>query len=52
MLYEVITDASRFLEFEPDIDDHTVCGHAHVDGWRVGIITNNGPITPAGAKKA
>jgi len=47
-----VVDASRFLEFEPDIDDHTVCGHAHVDGWRVGIITNNGPITPAGAKKA
>jgi geranyl-CoA carboxylase beta subunit len=47
-----VVDGSRFLEFEPDIDDHTLCGHAHLDGWRVGIITNNGPITPEGAKKA
>jgi len=47
-----IVDGSRFLEFELDIDDHTLCGHAHIDGWRVGIITNNGPITPEGAKKA
>jgi geranyl-CoA carboxylase beta subunit len=47
-----VVDGSRFLEFEPDIDDHTLCGHAHIDGWRVGVITNNGPITPEGAKKA
>jgi geranyl-CoA carboxylase beta subunit len=47
-----VVDGSRFLEFEPDIDDHTLCGHAYIDGWRVGVITNNGPITPNGAKKA
>ncbi|MDH3640984.1 MAG: acyl-CoA carboxylase subunit beta [Gammaproteobacteria bacterium] len=47
-----VVDGSKFLEFEPDIDDHTLCGHAYLDGWRVGIITNNGPITPEGAKKA
>jgi len=30
----------------------TVCGHAAVQGFRVGIITNNGPLDPAGATKA
>ncbi len=47
-----IADGSRFFEFEPVMDAHTVCGHAHVGGWRCGVITNNGPITPEGAKKA
>ena len=47
-----VFDGSRFFEFEPVNDPHTVCGHAHIGGWRCGIITNNGPITPQGAKKA
>ena len=47
-----IVDGSVFMEFEPDIDAHTVCGHVTIDGWRCGIITNNGPITPNGATKA
>ena len=47
-----VFDASKFFEFEPANDQHTVCGHAHIGGWRCGIITNNGPITPQGAKKA
>lgn len=47
-----IVDDSWFMEFQPDMDEHTVCGHACLDGWRIGIITNNGPITPEGAKKA
>ena len=47
-----IVDASRFFEFEPVMDTHTLCGHAYIGGWRCGIITNNGPITPEGAKKA
>ena len=47
-----IADGSRFSEFEPSIDEHTLCGHAFFGGWRCGIITNNGPITPEGAKKA
>ena len=47
-----IVDGSRFNEFEASIDQHTVCGHARIGGWRIGIITNNGPITPEGAKKA
>ncbi len=47
-----IVDDSWFLEFQPDMDEHTLCGHVYLDGWRCGVITNNGPITPAGAKKA
>lgn len=47
-----IVDDSEFFEFEPAFDQQTLCGHAHIGGWRIGIITNNGPITPEGAKKA
>ncbi len=47
-----IADGSRFFEFEPVMDAHTLCGHINIGGWRCGIITNNGPITPEGAKKA
>ena len=46
------SDGSKLFEFEPTVDQHTVCGHVNVGGWRCGIITNNGPITPQGAKKA
>jgi geranyl-CoA carboxylase beta subunit len=47
-----IVDDSWFFEFEPTIDDQTLCGHVYIDGFRCGVITNNGPITPIGAKKA
>ena len=47
-----LVDASEFFEFQSSIDDHTLCGHVHIDGFRCGIVTNNGPITPQGAKKA
>ena len=47
-----VFDDSWFVEFEPVIDSQTLCGHAYLDGFRCGVITNNGPITPAGAKKA
>jgi len=47
-----VSDGSKLFEFEPTVDQHTVCGHVNVGGWRCGIITNNGPITPQGAKKA
>ncbi|MEM7217667.1 MAG: carboxyl transferase domain-containing protein [Pseudomonadota bacterium] len=47
-----VADDSQFFEFQAAIDSHTICGHARIDGWRCGIITNNGPITPQGAKKA
>jgi geranyl-CoA carboxylase beta subunit len=47
-----IVDGSDFLEFKPDYGPATVTGHAAVCGIRVGIITNNGPLDPAGATKA
>jgi geranyl-CoA carboxylase beta subunit len=45
-------DGSEFLDFKPDYGAATVCGHATIGGMRIGIITNNGPIDPAGANKA
>lgn len=47
-----IVDGSDFLEFKPDYGPATVTGHAAVCGMRVGIISNNGPLDPAGATKA
>jgi len=45
-------DDSDFLDFKPDYGVPTVCGHASVQGIPVGIVTNNGPLDPAGANKA
>jgi len=47
-----VVDGSEFLDFKADYGAATVCGHAAIGGMRVGIITNNGPIDPAGANKA
>ncbi len=47
-----VVDGSEFLDFKRDYGPATVCGHAAMGGFRVGIITNNGPIDPAGANKA
>jgi geranyl-CoA carboxylase beta subunit len=47
-----IVDASDFLEFKPGYGNATVTGHAAICGQRVGILTNNGPLDPAGANKA
>ena len=47
-----IVDCSDFLEFKAAYGSETVCGHACVDGHRVGIIGNNGPIMPDGSTKA
>ena len=47
-----IVDDSDFLDFKPDYGAPTVCGHAAVQGQRIGIVTNNGPLDPAGATKA
>ena len=45
-------DDSDFLDFKADYGAATVCGHAAVQGHKVGIVTNNGPLDPAGANKA
>ncbi|MCC6000074.1 MAG: acyl-CoA carboxylase subunit beta [Pararhodobacter sp.] len=47
-----IVDGSEFDETGPDFGAATVCGQAGIRGHRVGIITNNGPLDPAGANKA
>jgi geranyl-CoA carboxylase beta subunit len=46
-----VVDGSDWLEFKPDYGPATVCGYAAITGFRVGIITNNGPIDPAGSIK-
>jgi geranyl-CoA carboxylase beta subunit len=45
-------DDSDFLDFKADYGMATVCGHAAVQGHRVGVVSNNGPLDPAGATKA
>jgi geranyl-CoA carboxylase beta subunit len=47
-----IVDGSRFLEFKAGYGPATVCGHAALEGWPLGVVTNNGPLDPAGASKA
>ena len=47
-----IADGSEFLEFGERYGGQTVCGTIRLRGWPLGIITNNGPIDPAGATKA
>ncbi len=47
-----IVDGSEFTGFKDEYDAHTVCGWASLYGFPVGIIGNNGPISPRGATKA
>jgi geranyl-CoA carboxylase beta subunit len=47
-----IVDRSEFLDFGRDYGAATVCGHASLYGQPLGVVTNNGPIDPAGATKA
>jgi len=47
-----IVDDSIFLDFGKNYGDATVCGQASIEGHAVGIVTNNGPLDPAGANKA
>jgi geranyl-CoA carboxylase beta subunit len=47
-----IVDGSAFLEFKPGYGAATVTGHAAICGMALGIVTNNGPLDPAGATKA
>ncbi len=52
---EVITrivDDSDFLEFKSLYGPATVTGHAAIQGYPVGIVSNNGPLDPDGANKA
>ncbi|MBV8469463.1 MAG: acyl-CoA carboxylase subunit beta [Burkholderiaceae bacterium] len=46
-----LVDGSTWLEFKPDYGPATLAGHAAICGQRLGIISNNGPLDPAGAAK-
>jgi len=47
-----LADDSCWMDFKPDYGPATVCGHASIEGYPTGFISNNGPIDPAGATKA
>ncbi|MFQ5400194.1 MAG: acyl-CoA carboxylase subunit beta [Anaerolineae bacterium] len=47
-----IVDGSRFLEFKPEYGPTLVCGHAHINGWPVGVLGNNGILFSDSANKA
>ncbi|MEM1024770.1 MAG: carboxyl transferase domain-containing protein [Myxococcota bacterium] len=47
-----LVDGSEFLEFKAGFGAETVCAHADLGGFRVGLLGNNGPIRPAGSQKA
>lgn len=47
-----ISDDSTFLDFKNEWDSGTVCGWMQLEGYPIGVIGNNGPITHQGAAKA
>lgn len=47
-----IADDSDFLAFGENYGSATICGHVMLEGWPLGVITNNGPLDSAGASKA
>lgn len=47
-----LVDGSEFLEFKRDYGSTLVTGHAHLDGYPVGIIGNNGVLFSECAHKA
>jgi 3-methylcrotonyl-CoA carboxylase beta subunit len=47
-----IVDGSRLMEFKPDYGPTLVCGHAHINGFPVGILANNGVLFSESANKA
>lgn len=47
-----IADGSDFVDFKQSYDGQTVCGWITIEGHALGVIGNNGPITPKGAGKA
>lgn len=47
-----IVDGSRFVEFKKNYGTTLVTGFAHLEGYRVGIIANNGVLFSESALKA
>ncbi|MEL6377586.1 MAG: carboxyl transferase domain-containing protein, partial [Pseudomonadota bacterium] len=46
-----LVDGSRFDEFKARFGETLVTGFAHIDGWPVGIIANNGVLFSEAAQK-
>lgn len=46
-----VVDGSDFSDFKPRYGVSTVCVQAEIQGFKCGIIGNNGPIDPDGATK-
>jgi len=47
-----LVDGSRFEEFKANYGATLVCGHAHLNGFPVGILGNNGVLFSESANKA
>lgn len=47
-----VVDGSSFLEFKQAYSPDMLCGHAAIEGVKVGILANNAPIMPTGSLKA
>jgi len=47
-----LVDGSDLRDFKPDFGAATVCLHGVLQGHKIGIIGNNGPLDPDGANKA
>jgi acetyl-CoA carboxylase carboxyltransferase component len=47
-----LVDGSRFTEYKRDYGPTLVVGHAHINGFPVGIIANNGILFSESANKA
>ena len=46
-----LVDGSEFHEFKREYGSTLVCGFAHVDGWPLGILANNGVLFSESALK-
>jgi acetyl-CoA carboxylase carboxyltransferase component len=46
-----LVDGSRFHEFKERYGETLVCGFAHIDGWPIGILANNGILFSESALK-
>src|SRR3954453_11492798 len=46
-----VVDRSRFHEFKPLYGETLVCGFAHLEGWPIGIVANDGILFGSSALK-
>ncbi len=46
-----LVDGSELHEFKPEYGETLVCGFAHLDGWPVAILANNGILFSSSALK-